>query len=129
MSDADSARWNAWLDKRVVSHIESFAKMLGKEIGLIEKEIKETLLAEMDKRIHAVKFPKVKGYTPRTHLEGEVVVFGGGCYQALRDTGLPPGSNDCIVLACPGAPGVDGRDARSDVIDLPKWPRGKRSVA
>jgi hypothetical protein len=56
------------------------------------------------------KLPKVKQWVEGSvQYEGEVVAHGGGLYQALKDTGKIPGTNDWICLAAPGMNGKDGR--------------------
>jgi hypothetical protein len=37
------------------------------------------------------------------HYTGDVVTFAGSTYQAIRDTGKPPGSSDWVPLAVAGA--------------------------
>jgi hypothetical protein len=62
------------------------------------------------------KLPKVKQWIEGSvQYEGEVVTHGGGLYQALKDTGKIPGTNDWICLASPGANGKDGRDGEDGI--------------
>jgi hypothetical protein len=57
------------------------------------------------------KLPKVKQWLEGSvQYEGDVVTHAGGLYQALKDTGKTPGTNDWICLAAPGVNGKDGRD-------------------
>ncbi len=56
------------------------------------------------------KLPSVRAWTDRIHYEGDVVVHGGGTYQAKCDTAKMPGHDDWLVLAAPGVDGKDGRD-------------------
>jgi hypothetical protein len=52
------------------------------------------------------KLPLVKLWMPETvYYEGEVVAYGGGTFQAKRDTGQPPSHADWICLATPGRDG------------------------
>jgi hypothetical protein len=55
------------------------------------------------------KLTKVKAWAEGVYYEGDVVVHGGGSYQANRDTAKPPGHSDWTVLAAPGFDGKDGR--------------------
>jgi hypothetical protein len=62
------------------------------------------------------KLPKVKQWIEGSvQYEGEVVTHGGGLYQALKDTGKIPGTNDWICLAAPGMNGKDGRDGEDGI--------------
>jgi hypothetical protein len=125
--------WNDWWSARFKEAISRFANdyttMMGQAVGEAEKEIRRDMIAEMEKRIAAVKFPTIKGWVPRMYAEGEIVIAGGGTYQAQRDTHQRPGHSDWACLACPGADGEDGRDVNRGVIDLPDWRKGKRNVA
>ena len=47
------------------------------------------------------------------HYEGTVVAFDGASFQALKDTGRPPHTDDWICLATAGRDGRDGTDGRS----------------
>ena len=46
------------------------------------------------------------------HYAGTVVTFDGGAYQAQRDTGRAPTTDDWICIAAPGRNGSDGRSLR-----------------
>jgi hypothetical protein len=59
------------------------------------------------------RLPLVKGWTDEIHYKGDVVVDGGGTYQALRDTAKRPGHDDWVCLAAPGRDGEDGRSPKS----------------
>jgi hypothetical protein len=48
-------------------------------------------------------------WTDGVHYRGNVVTYRGGTYQAARDTGRPPDTDDWICLAAPG------RAARSPI--------------
>jgi hypothetical protein len=57
------------------------------------------------------KLPKViKWIEGSVSYESDVVTHNGGLYQALKDTGKTPGTNDWLCLAAPGTDGKDGRD-------------------
>ena len=57
------------------------------------------------------KLPKViKWIEGAVSYDGDVVTHNGGLYQALKDTGKTPGTNDWLCLAAPGTDGKDGRD-------------------
>jgi hypothetical protein len=57
------------------------------------------------------KLPKVtKWIEGAVSYESDVVTHNGGLYQALKDTGKTPGTNDWLCLAAPGTDGKDGRD-------------------
>lgn len=65
------------------------------------------------------KLPRVRFWQDDVHYEGEVVVFNGRTYQAVRDTGKAPGHEDWICIAergVDGQNGQDGADGRSFVI-------------
>jgi hypothetical protein len=47
------------------------------------------------------------------HYEGTVVAFDGATFQAVKDTGRDPHSDDWICLATAGRDGRDGVDGRS----------------
>ncbi|SIO49811.1 hypothetical protein SAMN05443247_06553 [Bradyrhizobium erythrophlei] len=47
------------------------------------------------------------------HYAREVVAFDGATFQALKDTGQPPTSEDWICLATAGRDGRDGVDGHS----------------
>jgi Collagen triple helix repeat (20 copies) len=62
------------------------------------------------------KLPKVKQWLEGSvQYEGDVVTHAGGLYQALKDTGKTPGTNDWICLAAPGVNGVDGRHGEDGI--------------
>jgi hypothetical protein len=62
------------------------------------------------------KLPKVKKWIEGSvQYESEVVTHDGGLYQALKDTGKIPGTNDWLCLASPGANGKDGRDGEDGI--------------
>jgi hypothetical protein len=46
--------------------------------------------------------PLAAAWTEVVHYRGQVVTHQGGTYQALRDTGRAPGTEDWICLAAPG---------------------------
>jgi hypothetical protein len=48
-------------------------------------------------------FPTIRTWKEDTiYYEGNIVVFAGGCYQALRDTARAPGAQDWVCLARSG---------------------------
>jgi hypothetical protein len=51
------------------------------------------------------KLPIVRAWAEGVHYVGDVVAYRGGTYQALRDTGRAPESEDWISLAAKGADG------------------------
>ena len=131
---AQQQRLDEWLEAR----LDEFARDVGREIGVAQKEV----LAEIKKAIkhfskknidptmratvrtlrtemRAARF-QVKPYrVGERYAAGEVVVHGGGCYQAQRDTAHRPGHGDWICLAAPGERGTDGRDVdRAEIEDL-----------
>ena len=55
------------------------------------------------------KLPVVKAWKDGVHYEADVVTHAGATWQALRDTGREPPSEDWICLARAGYDGVDGR--------------------
>jgi len=59
------------------------------------------------------RLPIVKAWTDKIHYVGDVVIHGGGTYQALRDTAKRPGHDDWVCLAAPGRDGEDGRSPKS----------------
>jgi hypothetical protein len=64
----------------------------------------------------AGKLPLVRAWADGVFYEGDVVAFGGGTYQAIRDTGKAPGHADWICIAGRGADGRDGADGRGFAI-------------
>jgi hypothetical protein len=56
------------------------------------------------------KMPVAKAWVDRVHYESEVVTRDGATWQAIRDTGRGPPSDDWIMLAARGA------DARGFVV-------------
>ena len=127
-------RWDEWLEAR----LDIFARDVGREIGVAQKEvlaeIKKTIKRFSEQNIdptmratvrtlraemRAARF-QVKPYRVGERCAaGEVVVHGGGCYQAQRDTSHRPGHGDWICLAAPGERGIDGRDVdRAEIEDL-----------
>ena len=60
------------------------------------------------------ELPRAAAWKPgKVFYRGAVVVHGGGLYQALADSALPPGSDDWACLAAPGLDGRDGKDGRN----------------
>jgi hypothetical protein len=59
------------------------------------------------------KVEMIKAWEDRVHYAGEIVAFNGATYQAQRDTGRLPETDD---WACIAARGADGRDGRQIVI-------------
>ena len=60
------------------------------------------------------KLPMIKAWAPgRVFYAGDVVIKGGGTYQARRDTAMQPGHADWNCLAAPGIDGHDGRDGKN----------------
>jgi hypothetical protein len=59
------------------------------------------------------KVEMIKAWEDRVHYAGEIVSFGGATYQAQRDTGRLPETDDWTCIAARGA---DGRDGRQIVI-------------
>lgn len=55
------------------------------------------------------KLPLVKEWTDRVYYEAESVTLDGSTYQAIRDTGRSPPSDDWICLASAGRDGAEGR--------------------
>lgn len=51
------------------------------------------------------KLPVVREWSDRVHYEGECVAANGSTWQAIRDTGKAPGSDDWICIARVGANG------------------------
>ena len=58
------------------------------------------------------KLPVVRSWTDQVYYEADVVAFEGRTWQALRDTGKPPGGDDWILLADRGTDGADGAGFR-----------------
>jgi hypothetical protein len=56
------------------------------------------------------KLPVVKSWQDGVHYEGQVVCHLGGTWQALKDTGKEPPSDDWICLASRGQDGLDARE-------------------
>jgi hypothetical protein len=71
----------------------------------------------LEERVRALpgRLPVAKAYEPGAVVyRGELVVDGGSCWQALRDTGRVPGeSDDWACVAKGGRDGVNGRDGES----------------
>jgi hypothetical protein len=59
------------------------------------------------------KLPVVKEWTDQVHYQGDVVTCAGSMFQATRDTGKPPASDDWVCLAVRGQDGTNGTDGRS----------------
>lgn len=55
------------------------------------------------------KLPMVREWQDRVYRDGEVVTFGGGVYQAQRDTGKTPPHEDWACIVAAGRDGADGR--------------------
>jgi hypothetical protein len=53
--------------------------------------------------------PPVKAWTDGVHYAGDVVTCAGATWQAVRDTGKAPGSDDWTCLASAGADGQPGK--------------------
>jgi hypothetical protein len=74
-------------------------------------------IAGLEERVRAVpgRLPVAKAYEPGAVVyRGELVVDGGSCWQALRDTGRAPGEgDDWACVAKGGRDGVNGRDGGS----------------
>jgi hypothetical protein len=68
---------------------------------------------ERGERGPAGRLPNVKAWAAEVHYEGDVVTYAGQTWQALKDTGNEPGSDD---WACIAERGTDGRDASGMVI-------------
>src|SRR5215510_2985903 len=73
------------------------------EAEALRREIAETT-TKLRERL--ARLPLVKTWEDRVHYVRDVVVDGGGIYQARCDTGRPVTSDDWICLA---RHGVDGR--------------------
>lgn len=73
------------------------------EVEALRREIAETT-TKLRERL--ARLPLVKTWEDRVHYVRDVVVDGGGIYQARCDTGRPVTSDDWICLA---RHGVDGR--------------------
>jgi hypothetical protein len=73
------------------------------EVEALGREIAETT-TKLHERL--ARLPLVKTWEDRVHYVRDVVVDGGGIYQARCDTGRPVTSDDWICLA---RHGVDGR--------------------
>jgi hypothetical protein len=56
------------------------------------------------------KLPVVKSWQDGVHYEGDVVCHLGGTWQAIKDTGKEPPSDDWICLASRGQDGLDARE-------------------
>jgi len=59
------------------------------------------------------KVEMIKAWQDRVHYAGEIVTFNGATYQAQKDTGRLPETDDWTCIAARGA---DGRDGRQIVI-------------
>ena len=57
----------------------------------------------------AGRMPVARAWADGVHYEGDVVTHDGGTWQAVRDTGRAPPSDDWVCLAAPGRAGEDGR--------------------
>lgn len=55
------------------------------------------------------KLPIAHAWTDRVHYEGDVVTHEGAAWQALRDTGRAPGTEDWHCIAAAGRDGSAGR--------------------
>lgn len=125
-------RWDQWVDARINAKLRSASRALGKAVAEINNKLVADLRKEISKAVTSdLRFPVLKGWTPRLHLEGELTLCGGGLYQALRDTHCHPGHPDWQIVAAPGQDGEDGArslddDQRDRVID---WPRRKSGDA
>lgn len=64
--------------------------------------------AERGERGPPGRLPVVKEWTDRVHYEGDVVKSDGRTWQAIRDTGKPPETDDWLCIAERGANGKDG---------------------
>lgn len=53
--------------------------------------------------------PPVKAWSDGVHYASDVVTFAGSTWQAVRDTGKPPGSDDWLCIASRGADGEVGK--------------------
>lgn len=56
--------------------------------------------------------PEVKAWEDRVYYQGNVVTHDGALWQAIRDTGKQPGSEDWLCLVRAGQDGKDGRSFR-----------------
>ncbi len=55
------------------------------------------------------KLPVVRAWSERVYYEGEVATLNGSTFQALRDTGRQPPSDDWQCIASAGRDGADGK--------------------
>jgi hypothetical protein len=58
------------------------------------------------------KLPMVKEWSDQVHYRGDVVICAGSLFQANRDTGKPPASDDWDCIAMRGEDGANGRSFR-----------------
>jgi hypothetical protein len=122
----DWSGWEKWLRAHLDIEREDMIESLGDALGMtrvdllnrIEPQLKklELKLAELTgavdvlrgKQPPLVKFPVLEHWEEdRVYHEGELVVFSGASYQAIKDTARVPTAQDWRCIA---ARGNDGRD-------------------
>jgi hypothetical protein len=116
----NAEQWSHWTTNQICSAVENERERTFELLTELLVRIKKDLIPEVVATLPALrgpagpvgatgKLPIVKDWQPeKVHYEGEVVTHDGATYQALHDTGEPPGNEaHWICLAAPG------RDAKS----------------
>jgi hypothetical protein len=106
---ADWSGWERWLQHRLDHEIQTLHAAIGRILAGERRKF-EAKIREIENALAKIivlppapaRFPSVKVWTEGVHYKGDVVVCGGSTYQALRDTGQPPGSADWVCLATAG---------------------------
>jgi len=115
----DWSGWDRWLRGHLEIELQSLHRALGQLIAEEREKFErkasafELKLAKLSGAIDVLrgaqppptpKFPSVKVWSEdMIYHEGEIVAFGGGTYQAQRDTARAPGTRDWTCLAVAGA--------------------------
>jgi len=122
LTDYEMARWRQYFETHVADAIlaerDFMLEVVGTGIGEREAQLRENIEKMIEAKLKEVppgprgergeagpagKLPVVKVFRADTvHYEGDVVVHQSATYQALRDTGRPPPSEDWICLASAG---------------------------
>jgi hypothetical protein len=119
---ANAEQWADWTTDQIRSAIEAEREQTFDLLTEVLVRIKKDMIPEVVATLPALrgpagpvgpagKLPIAKEWTRETvFYDGSVVIYDGGAYQALRDTGEPP-DNDAH-WQCLAAPGRDGKSIR-----------------
>src|SRR5262245_29856875 len=118
MVEVDWAAWWAAIDKRIGEHLvnerEVITEAVAEAITMLRRDIRDDMpelrgppgRAGQDGKLTRVKQWEVE----RVYDEDDLVVYEGGLFQALQDTGQPP--THARHWLCVASAGRDGRALR-----------------